>query len=117
MRTNGCLVDWRTAAGHDGWVRVLVTDTAHRPTTLPRGVHWLNWGPTPDDLVFFRVGVPAASWPANPNRISPSAQDQVAAAAKVMGAYYPLARSCPAVPQTLTTFDSCVAKSFGSAKR
>lgn len=116
LRTNGCLVDWRTAAGPDGWVRVLITDPAHKPARMPRGVHWLNWGPTADDLVFFRVGVPAASWPANPDRIDPKAADQVAAAARTMGAYYPLARSCTAVPATVRAFDACVAKGFGSKR-
>lgn len=116
LRTNGCLVDWRTRAGRDGWVRVLVTDVAHRPAHLPRDVHWLNWGPTADDLVFFRVGVPAASWSANPDRIDPHATDQVAAAARTMGPYYPLARSCSSVPTTLAAFDSCVAKGFGARR-
>jgi hypothetical protein len=114
LRTNGCLVDWRTAAGPDGWVRILVTDTAHKPASMPRGVHWLNWGPTADDLVFFRVGVPAPSWSASPLRIDPKASDQVAAAARTMGAYYPLARSCAVVPTTLASFDSCVARGFGA---
>ena len=117
LRTNGCLVDWRTAAGPDGLVRVLVTDTAHRPARLPAGVHWLNWGPTADDLVFFRVGVPATWWSANPDRIDPRAADQVAAAARTMGAYYPLARSCTVVPTTVRAFDSCVARGFGAVRR
>jgi hypothetical protein len=117
LRTNGCLVDWKTAAGPDGWVRILVTDTAHKPATMPKGVHWLNWGPTADDLVFFRVGVPAPSWKSSPTRIDPKAKDQVAAAARTMGAYYPLARSCATVPTTAAAFDTCIAKGFGSSKR
>jgi hypothetical protein len=114
LRTNGCLVDWKTAAGPDGWVRILVTDAAHKPTSVPHGVHWLNWGPTADDLVFFRVGVPAPSWSASPLRIDPRARDQVAAAARTMGAYYPLSRSCAVVPTTVSAFDTCVAKGFGA---
>ena len=114
LRTNGCLADWLTGAGPDGWVRILITDAAHRPSKLPRGVHWLNWGPTPEDLVFYRVGVPATWWSANPDKIDRRAADQVGAAATTMGAYYPLARSCQAVPTTLAAFDSCLAKGFGA---
>jgi hypothetical protein len=97
LRGSGCLTDFRTATDSRGRVTVVVADPAHRPAhTVDRagGVHWLPWGPYDKDFLLFRFGLPATSWKYSPLRITPEATDQAAAAARVMGAYYPVARYC-----------------------
>jgi hypothetical protein len=99
LHTYGCLADFLTRPDRNGFVWVVASDRAHKPSGVidpSRGVHWLPFGPTTENYLFSRVGVPSATWKASPLNIKQSAPDQVVEARRVMGAYYPEARYCSA---------------------
>jgi hypothetical protein len=110
LRAHGCLTDFQTPPGPNRYVTVVISDLAHRPSAAinpATGVYWLPWGPTPDDYVLYRVGVPSPSWANSPLGISHSATNQVVAAQTVMGAYYPVARYCSESQILNESVDSC----------
>ena len=110
LRTTGCLTDHLTPADRHGWVRVVVSDPAHRPDAVivpAAGVHWLPWGVYNNDMMLYRVGIPRADWRYSPLGVSPDAPDQAAAARAAMGDYYPDAVYCSKAQIEAGGVDSC----------
>lgn len=106
----GCLTDFLTRPADDGYVRVVVSDPAHRPEAAidpSDGVHWLPWGLYNRDYMLYRIGVPDPKWKHDPKRIPPEADDQAAAAQEVMGEYYPVARYCTKDAILNSGIDAC----------
>jgi hypothetical protein len=104
------LTDFKTTPDKNGYVYVVASTATHRPASAvnpAKGVHWLPFGPTAENYLFFRVGVPAATWPHSPLLIKRDAPDQVSEARRVMGAYYPEARYCTAATITTGGVASC----------
>lgn len=73
------------------------------------GVHWLPWGPTNNDYLLYRIGVPDPDWEHDPGRIPTDAGDEAAAAQATMGEYYPVARYCTKATILDAGIDACFA--------
>ena len=84
-----CLPDKAAKRGPGGYVTIVVSDPAHKPTNLRPTDNWLPAGPYPDIFLLYRNMLPA-------NSFSHAVQDVPAGTnpAKSMGAYYPQAYVC-----------------------
>jgi hypothetical protein len=91
-RVNACTADAQTAVGKDGYVTIVISDLARRPSnaTARNGVTWLPWGAADaTGRVIYRHMAPSAGF-----RQSIQSIDQTEDPQRVMGAYYPEARYC-----------------------
>ncbi|MDT7544453.1 MAG: hypothetical protein QOE99_563 [Actinomycetota bacterium] len=91
-RVNACVADYQAAVDKRGYFTFVVSDPAQRPVnaTARNGVTWLPWGAADSTgLLIYRNMAPAASF-RQAVQVITKADDP----AKVMGAYYPLARYC-----------------------
>ncbi len=97
LRGNDCRTDFQVRPDRRGIVTFVVSDPSHRPGRQVlgrRGVEWLPWGPWEKDFLLLRIGLPRDGWRFSPLGVSAEAVDQVQAARKAMGPFYPVARYC-----------------------
>jgi hypothetical protein len=85
----GCVADQDAKVDADGYVTVVVSDTAHRPAGLARKDNWLPWGPSPDVFLLYRHMLPAPDFAQAAQRV-PVGADPAAS----MGDYYPKTVIC-----------------------
>jgi hypothetical protein len=112
LRGTGCLTDFLTQPGPDGYVTVVVSDPARRPDAAidpQAGGHWLPWGPFNRDYLLYRMGMPDPEREHGPRKIPEDAPDQAAAAREEMAEYYPVARYC----EPATILDQGIDACFG----
>jgi hypothetical protein len=89
----GCVPDYE-ARQTRGWVTFVVSEAGQRPpnASLANDVSWLPWGPDNEIQIMERNMLPEASFAGASQRIGMPAQN--AAAAKLMGNYYPTSAYC-----------------------
>jgi hypothetical protein len=97
IRTYGCLPDFMARHTNHGYIYVVASDAAHRPAhamSNRRDVYWLPFGPSSENNIFYRMGIPAPWWQHSPMLIRQAANHQAAEARRVMGDFYPDAVYC-----------------------
>ena len=85
----GCVADQDAKVDAEGYVNVVISDTAHRPNGLAKEDNWLPWGPSPDVFVLYRHMLPAPEFEQAVQRVPPGADP-----AATMGEYYPRTVIC-----------------------
>jgi hypothetical protein len=101
-----CAIDHEAPLDASGYYTIVVSTPAERPTnaTAADGVTWVDWGSTSTNLLMaFRHMLPAPSFNETVRNVAPGQL-----ASEVMGAYTPVAVTCP-----VATFESGGAAACG----
>ena len=86
-----CLPDQDAKVDRKGWLHVVISDPAHRPSRLDPLDNWLPAGPYPDVFVLFRHMLPADDFAFAAQRVPADKTP-----ADVLGDYYPQTKVCSA---------------------
>lgn len=106
-RVNACTADYQTAVDRQGYLKIVVSDPARRPTnaTAAHGVTWIPWGAADAaGILIYRHMVPAKGFYAHSIQSLEKGDDPV----KGMGDYYPTARYCTKAGFERAGFRGCL---------
>ena len=87
----GCIPDQDAKIDADGYVTVVISDTANKPAQLDPQDNWLPWGPGPDVFILYRHMLPAPDFGQAAQRIPEGGDPR-----ETLGAYYPDTKFCSA---------------------